>query len=94
MKLVWSREFRDQIRREYEFIHGRNPAAAESTVDRIDKATRRLRDFPQSGRSWHLPNTWELVVPGLPYVVVYRILNNAVDLLALFHTSRELPHVH
>jgi toxin ParE1/3/4 len=94
MKLVWSRGFRDQLRREYEFIYERNPTAAESVVDRIYKASRRLGDFAQSGRSWRVPGTWELAIPGLPYMVIYRIKDESVEVLALFHTSREVPNVH
>jgi toxin ParE1/3/4 len=94
MKLVRARRFRDELRREYEFLRLRNPKAAKATMDRIHSATLRLKGFPQSGRSWRLPGTWELVIAGTPYVVVYRIEDDAVEILTLFHTSRDGPNVH
>lgn len=63
--------------------------AAEAVRDRIIRAIKRLQDFPRSGRSWRTVGTLELVIPGLPYVVIYEIDGNRVVVLTLFHTSRD-----
>jgi toxin ParE1/3/4 len=89
MKLVWTERFRNALHCEYDFIRQRNPHAAEQVPDRIIGACRRLSEFPQSGRSWRLPGTLELVIPGLPYIVVYSIKRDEVLILNLFHTSRK-----
>jgi toxin ParE1/3/4 len=91
MRLAYSERFRDELRREYEFIRERNAPAAEEMRTRIVKSLKRLREFPRSGRSWRLEGTWELVVPGLPYIVIYEIEAERVVVLTLFHTSREFP---
>jgi len=93
MKLIWSERFRCELRNEYEFLRRENPGAARGVVDKIIKSARRLRDFPQSGRAWRLEDAWELVVPGVPYVVIYDVAGDSVVLLTLFHTSRRIPHV-
>jgi addiction module RelE/StbE family toxin len=92
--LIWSERFRDELQREFEFLRERNPDAAKVVIERIIKASRRLRDFPKSGRIGRLAGAWELVVPGLPYVVAYDIDRDGVVLLMLFHTSRQVPNVH
>jgi len=89
MRLVFTTRFRDELRREFQFIRDRNPEAAEAVRDRIIRAVRRLQDFPRSGRSWRTVGTLELVIPGLPYVVIYEIDGNRVVVLTLFHTSRD-----
>jgi toxin ParE1/3/4 len=89
MKLVLSERFRNELRRDYLFIRERNPQAAVSVRDRIMSSIRHLKRFPQSGRSWRIPGKWELVVPGLPYIVIYEIESDAVVILSLFHTSRD-----
>ena len=94
MRLQISERFRDALRREFEFLNSNNPAAARTVVERIIKSTRRLKEFPRSGRSWRLEGSWELVVPGVPYVVIYDITGDAVVLLTLSHTSREISHAH
>ena len=89
MKLVWTERFRNGLRHEYEFIRQRNPHAALQVLDRIINTCRRLSEFPQSGRSWRVKGTLELVIPGLPYIVIYSVKKDVVLILNLFHTSRE-----
>lgn len=94
MQLVFSERFRRELRDEYEFLQSSNPAAARRVVEQIAKACRRLRDFPRSGRVGRLNGAWELVVPGQHYIVTYDIRDERVELLMLFHTSRQVVHVH
>ena len=51
---------------------------------------RKLPDFPALGRPGRHPETRELSVPNLPYLIVYEVSANAVTILAVFHTSRDL----
>ncbi len=94
MKLVLSQRFRDELYREYRFIREANPAAARVVRDRIIKAVQRLKRFPESGRAWRLTGCRELVIPGLPYIVIYKVTADTVIVASLFHASREVPHVH
>jgi toxin ParE1/3/4 len=91
MKLILSTPFRDELRHEFLFIKAMNPRAAQTVRDRIMQAVQQLKRFPQSGRSWRRPGKWELVIPGLPYLVIYMLEKDAVVVLSLFHTSREIP---
>jgi toxin ParE1/3/4 len=94
MQLIFTHRFRDELRHEYRFIREQNKTAAEDVRRRIIHSIKRLATFPQSGRSWRSAGTWELVVPGLPYIVIYEIKAEQVIVLTLFHTSREFPRVH
>lgn len=94
MRLVFSQCFRDELKHEYEFLRRENPDAARRVVERIVKSCRRLREFPQSGRIGRLVGAWELIVPGLRYVIAYDIGEDRIELLMLFHTSRQVGHVH
>jgi toxin ParE1/3/4 len=92
-KLIRSRVYRNALVREYQFIAQDNPNAAEMVVARIERATTRLREFPLSGPGWRIAGNRELVIPGLPYIVIYRVRGDAVELLALFHSSQGVPDV-
>ena len=94
MRLVFSQRFRNEIEREYAFLGKDNPEAARRMVERIIRTCRQLRDLPRSGRVGRLVGAWELIVPGSRYVVAYDIGEDRVELLMLFHTSRQVPHVH
>jgi toxin ParE1/3/4 len=64
--------------------------AAEGVYRAIVAAVERLGDFPQMGRAGRLPNTRELSVASLPYIVVYAVAGDAVTVLAVFHAARDL----
>ena len=47
--------------------------------------------FPHSGRPGHIPGTRELVISKLPYIVVYRISGDTVEILRVFHAAMNWP---
>ena len=50
-----------------------------------------LGDHPKIGRIGRVAGTYELVIPGIPYIVSYRIRNQEVQILSVYHTSRKWP---
>jgi len=75
----------------WEHIAKDNPAAASRVVGAIVDAAMRLEQFPLSGRAGRIEGTRELVVPGLPYIVPYRVVEDAVLISSVIHTSRKWP---
>lgn len=67
-----------------------NPVAAEKTFRGIIKAVGHLLEFPALGRPGRYPETRELIIPDLPYLVIYEVGEEVVTVLAVFHTSRDL----
>ena len=50
--------------------------------------------FPNMGRKGQLPGTREMVVPGLPYIIVYRIESGdeeALAILGIYHGAQRRP---
>src|SRR5215471_5081681 len=74
-----------------DFIADDNPSAALQVFDTIWQSVNRLADFPQLGRKGRVERTRELVVPGLPYIIVYALTEQEVWILAVLHTSRKWP---
>jgi plasmid stabilization system protein ParE len=60
---------------------------------RILAVVRRLAEYPNSGRIGQVPGTRQLVIPGLPYLVIYRVTTTHVEILRVFHTSRDWPEL-
>ena len=73
-----------------DFIALDDPRAAEKVYHTIVATTARLGDFPNIGHAGRLPDTRELSVTSLPYVVVYEVADEAITVLAIFHTARDL----
>jgi addiction module RelE/StbE family toxin len=74
-----------------DFIAKDNPDAAAKVASTILKAVLRLTRFPQSGRPGRQKGTRELAVPGLPYIIPYRIVDGVILILSVVHTSRKWP---
>jgi toxin ParE1/3/4 len=74
-----------------EYISQDSPDAAARTVATIVKAVETLERFPTLGRPGRISDTRELVVPGTPYIVLYRVRGDAVQLIRIFHASRKWP---
>lgn len=70
-----------------------NPAAAARAVARLVSAIDALAARPAMGRPGRLMGTRELVVPGLPYIVAYRVTAESVDVLTIMHSAQQWPEM-
>ena len=67
-----------------------DPAAADRVVAQIAGSISLLRDFPRLGRRGVVADALELVVPRLPYVIVYQTpTNEDVVILRVYHAARD-----
>ena len=73
------------------FIAEDNPRATAKTAERILDAAERLTAFPASGRPGRVPHTRELVVPGTPFILPYRVRGEVIEILGVLHAARKWP---
>jgi len=73
------------------YIAEESPATAVDVVVKILKAVSLLGAQQGIGRAGRVPGTKELVVPGVPYIVPYRVKHGEVQVLRVYHTSRKWP---
>lgn len=74
-----------------DYIARDNPAAAARLVTAIFQHVDNLVAFPHIGRPGRVHGTRELIVPGTPYIVPYKVRDAEVEILAVFHGSRRPP---
>jgi toxin ParE1/3/4 len=67
----------------------RSAATARRVALSIHHSIDLLTDFPEYGRIGRKPDTRELVFSGLPYLAVYRIQDDAVEILRIFHAAQD-----
>jgi toxin ParE1/3/4 len=92
MTLRYSARARAHLDAIQEYIHERNPDAAARVGARIREAAELLEIFPYAGRAGRSPDTRELVIPGLPYTLVYEVDpadHVAVTVLGVFHCAQD-----
>lgn len=90
MRLVFTRAAAGDLGAIVDYIALDNPAAAERVFRAIVAATERLTEFPDMGHVGRVPDTREVMVAGLPYLIVYQVMADAVTVLAVFHGARDL----
>jgi toxin ParE1/3/4 len=73
------------------FIALDNPAAAARLVNTVARTVELLARHLGLGRPGRLEGTRELVVANTPYLVPYRVRNNVVEILRVFHGARKWP---
>ena len=93
MQVVWLKNALNNLDEIAEYIPQENPQAASQVVDLIVEQVNQLTAQPALGRSGRVVGTRELVVSNSHYLVPYRIKNNKVQVLRVFHTSRRPPKV-
>jgi toxin ParE1/3/4 len=80
-----------KLRHVREFIRVDNAAAAEKSGTKIEMAVLHLARFPEAGRAGEVTGTREMVITGTPYVVVYRIRGDAVEIIRVLHDKQKWP---
>jgi len=50
-----------------------------------------LMEFPEKGRQGRKSGTRELIFTGLPYLAIYRIREDAVEILRILHGAQKWP---
>ncbi|MGL4303595.1 MAG: type II toxin-antitoxin system RelE/ParE family toxin [Sphingomonas sp.] len=72
------------------FIRQRNPLAAQRLSALIRDAAERLPEHPYVHRPGRVPGTREAVVhPN--YILIYRVLADAVDVITVVHARQNYP---
>lgn len=92
MRLRYSKRARRQLENIHNYIHQRNPEAATRVIARIQRSANLLVDFPSLGPHGVIAGTRELVVVGLPYIIVYRPAKDdaaMIDILGIYHSAQD-----
>jgi toxin ParE1/3/4 len=91
MQIRWSPAAVEDLSRIIEYIRQENPPAAQRIAKTIYESAGSLKSFPYKGRTGRIEGTRELPLPPLPFVVVYRILNDIVEIANVVHGAQRWP---
>ncbi len=88
MQIRWLVAALEDVENLYNFIL---EEAATKQVSRIRKRVEQLAHFPEMGRAGRVDGTRELVISATPFIVVYDLRGDTVNILAVVHGSRRWP---
>jgi len=89
MKVRWSPDAADDLEQVVRQIEKGSPAAARNVASTIFRGIASLRQSPRRGRTGGVDGTRELVFAPLPYIAVYRLTGNTIEIVRIFHGTQD-----
>ena len=91
MRVRWTTLAADDLYRICEYIKKDNSSAAARVGRLLLDSVANLSNFPEAGRRGRIEGTRELVFSGLPYIVIYRIRIDSIEVLRVYHGAQNWP---
>jgi toxin ParE1/3/4 len=93
MRIRWSPDAAADLQNIVEYIRLENSIAAQRVGRSIYDRLNVLEMFPYSGRLGRVDGTRELPLPPLPFIVVYRVLEqvDVVEIVNVIHGAQRWP---
>jgi len=89
MKVRWAPRAVRDLDHIFKRIERDNPKAARNVIQTLYDGCVLLAHFPQRGRAGRMRGRRELVFPGLPYVAVYKVNDDAVEISRIWHGAQD-----
>ena len=91
MQVRWTRPAAQDLQQIARRIRRDNPPAALRVAKTIYDGCMALETFPNRGRTGRIAGTRELVFAPLPYIAVYRVKEEVVEILRIYHSAQNWP---
>jgi toxin ParE1/3/4 len=91
IQIEWTPLAETEAREIHHYIAEDSIGAADRQLDLLFESILGLSRFPGKGRAGRVHGTRELVVPGTPYIVVYRLIDTTIQILSILHGARRWP---
>jgi plasmid stabilization system protein ParE len=88
MRIRWTPAAAADLALISEYLKDRHPHYRLPTMRRLYEAIGSLADSPNRGRPGRESGTRELLFPPLPYVAVYRLKENSIEVLRIYHAAQ------
>lgn len=91
MIIRWTQDAVQDLQALRHYIAQDNKTVAKIIAQKILKGVNHLAEHPEMGRAGRVNGTRELIVGGTPYLIPYRVKNNTVEILRVFHAAMQWP---
>jgi toxin ParE1/3/4 len=91
MRVRWTSAAVEDLQTIANYLFEKTPENATPLIREICRAPSSLERFPNRGRVGKKEGTRELVMSSLPYVIVYQVRDDAVNVVRILHGSQDWP---
>ena len=91
MKLRWTPRAVSDLEEISDYLLSVNPTSWDRLMDRVEAVTGYLLQFPHMGKLGLVSGTREFVLSGTPYILVFRLKKDVVQILSVRDGRMQLP---
>lgn len=91
MQVRWTTPAAQNLEEITLYIQRDSESAAREVAKTLFDTANSLDLLPSRGLLGRIPGTRELVVPGLPYIIVYQVTATAIQILHIYHGAQDRP---
>lgn len=88
MRIRWTPAAAADLQRISDYLSEQNPRVRQPTMRKLYDAVRALKQWPLRGRMGFEEGTREVVIPPLPYIVVYRVREESIEVLRILYGAQ------
>jgi addiction module RelE/StbE family toxin len=91
MRIRWTPAAAADLQSISDYLKERYPHYRQPTMRKLYETIRSLKQWPRRGRPGSEEGTREILLPPLPYVAVYRVTEQAIEVLRVYHGAQDRP---
>jgi addiction module RelE/StbE family toxin len=91
MRVRWTTDAADDLEKISNYISQTRPETARRVAEAILEQIGGLDTFPNRGRHGRVEGTRELILRSLPFVAVYEVHEESVQILRILHGAQRWP---
>lgn len=88
IRIRWTLSAAHDLQDINDYLRRHHPSYRQPTLRKLYESIRSLKDSPNRGRPGSEPGTRELVFTPLPYIAIYRVSKDAIEVLRVYHGAQ------
>jgi toxin ParE1/3/4 len=89
MCIRWTPAAAADLQRISDYLKENHPHYRQATLRKLYDAIRSLKQLPQPSRIGREDGTRELLFPPTPYVAVYRVREQTIEVMRVYHAAQD-----
>jgi toxin ParE1/3/4 len=91
MRIRWTPAAAADLRHISDYLKDHHPRYRQQTMRKMYVTVQLLKEWPYRGRAGREEGTRELLFPPLPYIAVYRVTEQSIEVLRIYHGAQDRP---
>jgi len=89
MRIRWTPAAAADLQQISDYLSQHHPHYRQPTLRKVYAAVQSLKEWPHRGRIGREDGTRELLFPPLPYIAVYRVKGQSIEVLRVYHGAQD-----